>query len=228
VSSRFQQGIIAALVVLNLGFIGWRLTDTTDAQLAALTGPTGGPGMGGQAIGGPGMGGPGMGGPGMGGPGMGGPGMGGQPGGEAGMGGPAGGAAGMGAPGAGGALNGATGAPPPPGLPEGGAAPPPGYSAEDLFPIAGMPDWKGAEADACPTLERFLTVADSKLAGASAGSPLTIEARTALLAGSCSLADPAVKQALEPYRGAFGQAGLRPLPPFLYFGGEAPAGAPPQ
>lgn len=198
-SSRLQQGIIALLVILNVGFIGWRLSASDEGALgpgviapgAPLGGPLGTPAPGGE-LGGAGGG------------------LGQQP-------------------------TGGLGGPPPPGgvmqpaLPQGGVnlGPPPGYSAADIFPLAGMPDWQGAAADACPTLARFLDVAEAKLASAQRSSPLTAEQRAALLGTSCSVADPAVQKALQPYRGAFGQAGLPPLPPFLYFGDEAGAGAAP-
>ncbi|MBL8619043.1 MAG: hypothetical protein JNM72_25750 [Deltaproteobacteria bacterium] len=210
-SSRLQQGIIALLVIVNVGFIGWRLNESQKDGLGPGLGAPGVP-MGGALT--PPLPGAELGaGAGLGAPGAQ-PGMAGGPGAQPGVG-------------------GAPGGPPPAGglgqpalPPEGGAAlgPPPGYAADDLFPLAGMPDWRGAEADACPTLARFLDVADAKLRAANAPSPVSAEQRATLLKGPCTLADASVQKALQPYRSAFGQAGLRPLPPFLYFGDEPGAG----
>jgi hypothetical protein len=201
VSSRLQQGIIALLVIVNVGFIGWRLSASQKEGLGPGLGQPGVP-MGGALT--PPL-----------------------PGAELGAG------AGLGAPSAQSGIAGGPGGPPPAGgmgqpalPPEGGAAlgPPPGYASDDLFPLAGMPDWRGAEADACPTLARFLDVADGKLRAANAPSPVSAAQRATLLQGPCTLADATVQKALQPYRSAFGQAGLRPLPPFLYFGDEPGAG----
>ncbi len=84
--------------------------------------------------------------------------------------------------------------------------------------LAGMPGWMGPPDAACPHLVGFLDRAERELQAAKALLPVSAEERAFLLAGSCSLEDPGVRARLRPIRGAFGEAGLRPLPPFQYLG----------
>lgn len=105
----------------------------------------------------------------------------------------------------------------PGGPPTGGPGEPP-HALSDMFSIAGMPDYTAGPEQACPTLARLLDVMDRKLHEAGGEPPLEGPHRDRLLTGSCSLEDPTLAATLGSYRDAFARQGVRPLPPFTFFG----------
>jgi hypothetical protein len=106
----------------------------------------------------------------------------------------------------------------PAGGPPSGGPPPSPHAPDEMFPIAGMPAYTGGPEQACPTLSRLLDVMDRKLRDAGQKPAIEGERRAALLSGSCSLEDPSLASMLGLYRDAFGRQGIRPLPPFEFFG----------
>ncbi len=105
--------------------------------------------------------------------------------------------------------------------PEGGKREPDaGTMGDTSLLLAGMPGWSGPDSEACPRLAGFLDRAERELAEASRPLPISEEEREYLLKGSCSLSDAGVRARLRPIRGAFGDAGIRPLPAFQYFGDD--------
>ncbi|HCH65523.1 MAG TPA: hypothetical protein DFR83_22155 [Deltaproteobacteria bacterium] len=90
-----------------------------------------------------------------------------------------------------------------------------------MFPMAGMPDYTGGAEEACPTLQRLLDIMDAEIRQAGGDPPLMGERRDWLLSGSCSLEDPELAAMMGVYRDTYGLNGLRPLPPFSYFGSPA-------
>jgi len=93
-----------------------------------------------------------------------------------------------------------------------------------MFPIAGMPDYTDGPEQACPTLSRLLNVMDEQIQKAGGQPPLDRPFQERLLEGSCSLVDAELAATLGVYRDTFGQHGLRPLPPFSYFGSPSEVG----